>query len=211
MKKFFIALFALSAIFAGNAHASIITFGFEVSNFTPFTGVNNTDVLTGQFSFDTTIPDQGGIYPNIISFDYTSPFIDGSGTFGGLGILSPLTHQQYRVQLNPSSGSDVFLNSDKLVAILFTFAFPLGTFADNSLLLTPPDISQTLANSTLNGRVLALNFQDQQTFQISSLLGEVTSLTYLSTVDPSTVPEPTPLLLLGLGLVGIGVIRRRKA
>ena len=114
------------------------------------------------------------------------------------------------MQLNPSSGPDEFLNGDKLTAMNFTFGFPLGTFPDNSLLLTPPDISQTLANSTLNGRILALNFQDQQTFQISSLLGEVTNLTHISTVNPSDVPEPALLLLLGLGLVGIGVIRRRR-
>jgi len=127
-----------------------------------------------------------------------------------LGILSFPTQQQYLVQLNPSSGPDEFLNGDKLTAMNFTFGFPLGTFPDNSLLLTPPDISQTLANSTLNGRILALNFQDQQTFQISSLLGEVTNLTHISTVNPSDVPEPALLLLLGLGLVGIGVIRRRR-
>lgn len=156
---------------------------------------------------------------------------DGNVHNSELMIESNLTGEDGRESISNGSASDLWLDSNDATNVTWSFGAPLsGHFnAFGFYLADPSDVS---ANLTLTFADGTSSVSTTTFFELDNAnLGYVTvisdqnivgaTLTFANStindgwgIDDITVgnvPEPSTLLLMGLGLLGLGVARRRNA
>lgn len=187
-----LALFPLAGLLAPTAaHAVLITVNFSV--LTPANdALQPNQTLHGSFSFDSSlIPSGGGNVTSssglgLASFDLTVAGNTWSGPTGGTAY-----HADAWAFSFDSSGN------------LTGFSIGGAPNGYTSISPTQPDIfiAETVATH-------AFEYYGQMgSNQFGILSGEVSSF---STSTSPSVPEPGTVSLLGLGLLPLGMIRRRK-
>ncbi len=204
MKKFFLAMVAMAALTVGTASATPFgTFAFS--------GGTNTVVAPGSsFTLLTNI----------------DPDVNGYGRFtnAGTGDFSTVTPAFMYIAGAPAGpGSFAITAANVVSGVTFNF----GTSAANigysftsdgflgSTLVSNPFGPSNSASATLLGTftkgantergTIAFSFQNT----ISSNAQGVLETSY--SADASTVPEPSTYAMLGSALLGLGLLRRRKA
>jgi hypothetical protein len=198
MKKaiVFISVLALILGIGATAMAAPVTFSFD----SLADGANATTIS----AYMTTV------YGATVTVSGGTPMAEGSGSFPG---LLGGTGDRY-IESEPSG--------DQLITI--TFAAPITSVSfDWGKALDPFN-----ADFSVDGTTFANFFHVDYTF--FSQIGHLNTYAFASpvlalrfhdegfgevgidnlVVDKASVPEPMSLLLLGLGLLGIGVVRRKK-
>ncbi len=205
MKKFFLAMVAMAALTVGTASAT------PVGSFA-FTGGTNTVVAPGSsFTLLTNID------PDVNAY--------GRFTNTGTGDFNTVTPAfMYIVGAPAGPGTFTFTAANVVAGVTLNFGTSAGTIgysftSDGFLgttLVSEPFGSSTFAGSTLTGFFTkggdtergTIAFSFQNTIRPGDPVG-VLDTSY--SADASTVPEPATYAMLGTALLGLGLLRRRKA
>ena len=134
-----------------------------------------------------------GFAPITFDLTYIAP---GVGTLAGCSSTTPGA-------LCTPSGSPFTLIQLTSNTVIASLQFNGNAYTDSAATGTSPTTSIFTTQTALNGTI------PQVLAQLSSP-GGITGITYSASFTASTVPEPASLLLMGMGLVGAGLIARRK-
>lgn len=198
----FVSVIALSSIAAGAANATPITSAFD-------TALSGGTVITFDNLSNETVP----------------TLVQGDVTISGGGPIR--VESTYAGQYNTRGTAALDNNGGATNLLTFTFATPVSAFgflwgaADDVWVLNAYDSSNTLIESynvptthaSNAGDFFGLSDPGIVYATLSDISGNdyvfVDNFTYVAGADQS-VPEPASMALLGAGLFGMGMIRRRK-
>jgi len=195
-KSLFICLIAF---LSSTTHAAVIT--------SDATGTNNfTTTDFWGISFDS-----GSGFLSSVTFDL-SPF--GSDFFDFDGSSS------YNDSTSPVIGaSNGILNSDITSSFVgnhptvLTFNFALNSFGAGDFFRFSADVDQVVSGSDMTGLLFSVVMENGSSGNgVFSLTGSANQSASTVTTEASStsVPEPVSIALLGLGLFGIGISRKKK-
>jgi len=181
------------------------TFGTDYAN----AGLNVGDKLFGGVIFSSSKPDlhpadtERGTYEAIFGF-VAVPALEAFWTFAGPNNTQRITvlNDAGQGQGPPFDFFEIFFRNTSFDTVLpnptrlFVLAGRAGTglFADDSLPAVPPAVS---AFDFLN-----FQYTDTTIVEGASATGVITHI--------ARIPEPSTLALLGLGLMGLAITRRRR-
>jgi len=174
---------AMAALFGPAANAAIVTNGgFETGDFTGWT-------QTGNASFNgVQCPGPASVFAG-----NCDAFFGAVGSPGGISQnLSTIAGEQYNISFafDPDGGVpstfSAFFGATQLISLTNPADSPFALMSFN-------------AYATSGSTALSFNFRDDPGFA------------FLDAVSVTDVPEPVTLTIFGTGLVGVIVMRRRKA
>ncbi len=203
MKKFFLAMVAMTALTVGTASATPVgTFSFSG-------GVNTVVAPGSSFTLlSSVLPADNQAFGTLGGgstgdFALTPPnfmYIDGQAGPGSFVVSEAGVNAGVRFNFGPSFGSVAYyfistgFTGSSLVSV------PNGNIAGATLLgnfYKGSDVEQGSIVFSFQNPVSGVNIQP------------TTETTY--SADASTVPEPSTYAMLGSALLGLGLLRRRKA
>jgi len=208
-----IILFISMSLVSGILHATVITFDDAITGATSYTFDADGDLIddvifstTDGSGFNTVGPgpnmsfiDEPGLEgTTLFSPDLRVDFLNGAVTNLGFGFaMNNLSGPVDGVLFSVYDGSDNLLNS------IFQTADFTATTAGTS------NFPEALVSLNFSGLAAYATFDFSQVASSRYILDNFNG-TFGST-DDITVPEPSILALLSLGIFGIGVARRKKA
>lgn len=172
----------------------------ETGNFTGLTGGTIMSLTGGPQTGPTNVMNfvkftNGVAQPITFDLTYIAP---GVGTMAGCGSSTP------GAECTPA-GSPFTLfqltSNTVVVGLQLNGNSYIGSSATGTSPTTAIFSTQIVADGTIP-QVLA---------QLNAPGGSISGITYSASFTASPVPEPTSLLLMGLGLVGAGVVARKRA
>ena len=215
MKKIqFIIASSLFLLFSTHSYASIVHIDFtgkisSAGSFIDPTGLfSQGDVLSGYWEFDSTVSDSDsditrGIYSQLQAFeiniglnsfetnDYTLQILNNFSA--GIGVIDA-----YDVLGGASTSNIAGLTVNQMQWTIRDTQLPLDALDSDSLFVSAPDLSAFDQIGQAQGQITG-SYNGNQFF-MNLELDSVSS----------SVPEPSILAMMGVGLAGLGFVRRRK-
>jgi hypothetical protein len=182
---------ALALLAMGSAQAVPVTYDFTgvVSNVYGVTGTAIGNAITGSFTYDPAAYAFGSVA-------YTA----STGAFS-------TSHSSYFL-LGNGAGDEQFLE-DTLPGYVqsgFFFSDPSGNAVAGSSI---ENLNLDLG-AWLYRQVRYNVWENPASNPMFGWTGTLTSISQRAAMEPTHVPEPMSLLVLGLGLIGFGLARRRR-
>jgi hypothetical protein len=189
----------------GAAQAAPITFRFGGQvTISPVSGINIGDSISGLYTFDSDATAQFPSSPNVAIYDTgLSSYSVQVGIFSGAASSGRIiVADNFGGSIDVyNAGTSVLTGTSMSGLTAFQSFIELSTVSGTALSsfalpLSPPDLSD------FSARTIVLRFLDASTMTNYTVRGSLTLL--------EAVPAPGALAVLGLGLLGIGGLRRKK-